>query len=124
MTRIGIHAFDGIGTSTIPDWARFRDVVTELTFRDYTPLALMNADPAGVNVKTDSPHQSVRAILDFARANPGRLKASGTVVLMQGTGASGGSAPRHQRSRSTPAALYRGSFRPPCLASRSNPAAA
>ena len=52
--------------------------LTELTFRSYTPLALMNADPAGVNVKVDSPHQSVRAILDFARANPGRLKASGT----------------------------------------------
>ncbi len=52
--------------------------LTELTFRNYTPFALMNADPAGVNVKTDSPHQSVRAILDFARANPGRLKASGT----------------------------------------------
>jgi tripartite-type tricarboxylate transporter receptor subunit TctC len=52
--------------------------LTDLTPASYTPLALVNADPAGFTVKADSPFNSVKEVLDFARANPGKLKASGT----------------------------------------------
>jgi len=52
--------------------------LTELNPTSYTPLALVNADPAGFTVKADSPFKSVKEVLDFARANPGKLKASGT----------------------------------------------
>ena len=52
--------------------------LTDLTPASYTPLALVNADPAGFTVKADSPFKSVKEVLDFARANPGKLKASGT----------------------------------------------
>ena len=52
--------------------------LTDLTPTSYTPLALVNADPAGFTVKADSPFKSVKEVLDFARANPGKLKASGT----------------------------------------------
>jgi tripartite-type tricarboxylate transporter receptor subunit TctC len=52
--------------------------LTELTPASYTPLALVNADPAGFTVKADSPFKSVKEVLDFAKANPGKLKASGT----------------------------------------------
>lgn len=52
--------------------------LTDLVPASYTPLALVNADPAGFTVKADSPFKSVKEVLDFARANPGKLKASGT----------------------------------------------
>ncbi|GIK87834.1 MAG: hypothetical protein BroJett026_33150 [Betaproteobacteria bacterium] len=52
--------------------------LTDLAPASYTPLALVNADPAGFTVKADSPFKSVKEVLDFARANPGKLKASGT----------------------------------------------
>ncbi len=52
--------------------------LTDLVPTSYTPLALVNADPAGFTVKADSPFKSVKEVLDYARANPGKLKASGT----------------------------------------------
>jgi tripartite-type tricarboxylate transporter receptor subunit TctC len=52
--------------------------LTELNPTSYTPLALVNADPAGFTVKADSPFKSVKEVLDYAKANPGKLKASGT----------------------------------------------
>jgi tripartite-type tricarboxylate transporter receptor subunit TctC len=52
--------------------------LTELTYQDYTPLALYNADPAGLQVSADSAWNGAQAVLDAARAAPGRYKASGT----------------------------------------------
>ena len=52
--------------------------LTELNPTSYTPLALVNADPAGFTVNANSPFKSVKEVLDYARANPGKLKASGT----------------------------------------------
>jgi tripartite-type tricarboxylate transporter receptor subunit TctC len=52
--------------------------LTELGPQSYTPLALVNADPAGFTVKADSQWKSVREVIDYAKANPGKLKASGT----------------------------------------------
>jgi tripartite-type tricarboxylate transporter receptor subunit TctC len=52
--------------------------LTELTPSSYTPIALVNADPAGFTVRIDSPFKSVKQALDYAKANPGKLKASGT----------------------------------------------
>lgn len=52
--------------------------LTDLTYRDITPLALMNQPAASVLVGKDSPFQSLTELLDHARANPGELTASGT----------------------------------------------
>jgi tripartite-type tricarboxylate transporter receptor subunit TctC len=52
--------------------------LTELTYQDYTPLALYNADPAGLQVGADSEWQDAQAVLDAAKAKPGQFKASGT----------------------------------------------
>jgi tripartite-type tricarboxylate transporter receptor subunit TctC len=52
--------------------------LTELSYKDYTPVALYNADPAGVEVNVDSAFESVEQILAAAKAEPGKLKASGT----------------------------------------------
>jgi tripartite-type tricarboxylate transporter receptor subunit TctC len=52
--------------------------LTELTPASYQPLALVNADPAGFQVRADSPWKSVKDVVDAIKANPGKHKASGT----------------------------------------------
>jgi len=52
--------------------------LTPLTYREFTPVALLNIDPAGVQVAADSEFKTLKQLLDYARANPGKLKASGT----------------------------------------------
>lgn len=53
--------------------------LTELTFRNYTPLGLMNNDPPGIQVNVTSPYQNVQQLADAIRASrPGQLKSSGT----------------------------------------------
>jgi tripartite-type tricarboxylate transporter receptor subunit TctC len=52
--------------------------LTDLTYEQFTPLALMNFDPAGLMVSADSPYKTAKDVLAAAKANPGKLKASGT----------------------------------------------
>jgi len=52
--------------------------LTQLSYNDYTPLALVNFDPNAVFVRTDSPIKDVKDLIAAAKANPGKLKASGT----------------------------------------------
>jgi len=52
--------------------------LTQLKHTDYTPIGLVNADPAGIHVRTDSPYKSVKDLLTAIKANPGKMKASGT----------------------------------------------
>ena len=52
--------------------------LTELNPKEYTPLALMNIDPAAVTVRADSPYKTVNDLMNAVKANPGKFKASGT----------------------------------------------
>jgi tripartite-type tricarboxylate transporter receptor subunit TctC len=52
--------------------------LTQLTYKDYTPIGLVNADPSAINVRSDSPYKSVKELLAAIKANPGKMKASGT----------------------------------------------
>lgn len=53
--------------------------LTDLTPRSYTPLALMNEDPPGIQVRADAPYKNVKDLADAIKAAPaGKLKASGT----------------------------------------------
>jgi tripartite-type tricarboxylate transporter receptor subunit TctC len=52
--------------------------LTDLGPQSYTPLALVNSDPAGFTVRADSPYKTVKDVVDAIKANPGKLKASGT----------------------------------------------
>lgn len=52
--------------------------LTELTPSSYTPIALVNADPAGVQVAADAPYKNVKELLAAIKAGPGKFKASGT----------------------------------------------
>jgi len=52
--------------------------LTPLTYKDYTPIGLVNADPSAINVRADSPYKSVKDLIAAIKANPGKMKASGT----------------------------------------------
>lgn len=52
--------------------------LTQLSPTDFTPLSLMNIDPAGVTVRADSPYKNLDDLIKAIRANPGKFKASGT----------------------------------------------
>ena len=52
--------------------------LTDLTYEDYTPLALYNDDPAGLQVRSDSEWETAQAVLDAVKASPGEHKVSGT----------------------------------------------
>ncbi len=52
--------------------------LTELTGEDYTPIALYNYDPAGLQVRADSPWNTAQELIDAVKADPGAHKSSGT----------------------------------------------
>jgi tripartite-type tricarboxylate transporter receptor subunit TctC len=52
--------------------------LTALSPSDYTPIGLVNADPAGIHVRVDSPYKNTRDLIAAIKANPGKMKASGT----------------------------------------------
>jgi tripartite-type tricarboxylate transporter receptor subunit TctC len=53
--------------------------LTELAPKSYTPLALMNEDPPGIQVSSGSPYKTVKELADAIKAAPaGKFKASGT----------------------------------------------
>jgi tripartite-type tricarboxylate transporter receptor subunit TctC len=52
--------------------------LTALGPADYTPIGLVNADPAGIHVRVDSPYKNTKDLIAAIKANPGKFKASGT----------------------------------------------
>ena len=52
--------------------------LTALKHSDYAPIGLVNADPAGIHVRVDSPYKSTKDLIAAIKANPGKMKASGT----------------------------------------------
>ena len=52
--------------------------LTDLTSDKFTPIAMVNQDPAAIHVKADSPFKSVKELFAHIKANPGKFKASGT----------------------------------------------
>jgi tripartite-type tricarboxylate transporter receptor subunit TctC len=67
-----------IGMATVEINMMHWQGLTELTWQDYTPLALVNEDPAAVHVRADSEWETLEDMLDAVRANPGQHRASGT----------------------------------------------
>lgn len=79
-TAIATAAPDGytIGVATVEIGMMHWQGLTELTGTSYTPIGLVNADPAGIQVRADSPYKTVNDLLAAIKANPGKLKATGT----------------------------------------------
>jgi len=45
-------------------------------WRDMAPIALHNYDPSGFTVKADAPWKNIKEALDFAKANPGKMRVA------------------------------------------------
>jgi len=67
-----------IGMATVEISMMHWQGLTELKGSSYTPIGLVNADPAGIQVRADSPYKTVADLLNAIKANPGKFKASGT----------------------------------------------
>jgi len=67
-----------IGMATVEIGMMHWQGLTALKGSSYTPIALVNADPAGLQVRADSPYKSAKDLVDAIKANPGKLKSSGT----------------------------------------------
>jgi tripartite-type tricarboxylate transporter receptor subunit TctC len=67
-----------IGMITVEISMMHHQKLTELDPTSYTPIALVNLDPAGFQVRSDSPYKNMNDVLAAIKANPGKFKASGT----------------------------------------------
>ena len=54
--------------------------ISPLTFDDYACLLQINADPAAIIVQNNAPWKTLGEFLDAIRADPGKLKMSGTAT--------------------------------------------
>lgn len=68
-----------IGMITVEITMMHHQGLTELNPTSYTPLALMNEDPPGIQVNASSPYKTVKELSEAIKAAPpGKFKASGT----------------------------------------------
>jgi len=67
-----------IGMATVEIGMMHYMGLTQLKYSDYTPIGLVNFDPAAVQVRADAPYKSVNDLVNAIKANPGKFKASGT----------------------------------------------
>ena len=80
-SAIASAAPDGytIGLITVEITMMHHQKLTELNPTSYTPIALVNLDPAGFQVRADSPYKTMTDVVAAIKAAPpGKLKASGT----------------------------------------------
>ena len=80
-SAIASAAPDGytLGMITVEITMMHHQKLTELDPTSYTPIALVNLDPAGFQVRADSPYKTMNDVFAAIKANPpGKFKASGT----------------------------------------------
>lgn len=80
-SAIAAAAPDGytIGMITVEIAMMHHQKLTELNPTSFTPIALVNLDPAGFQVRADSPYKDMKDVLAAIKAAPpGKFKASGT----------------------------------------------
>ena len=79
-TAIAQAAPDGytIGLITVEIGMMHWQGLTDLNGASYTPIGLVNADPAGLQVAADSPYKTAPELIAAIKASPGKFKASGT----------------------------------------------
>lgn len=56
--------------------------IVQFRVKDFKPVARLNAEPAAITVRSDAPWNSMQDFLDYARANPSKLRIGNS-----GTGA-------------------------------------
>jgi tripartite-type tricarboxylate transporter receptor subunit TctC len=67
-----------IGIITVEIGMMHHQGLTALRGSSFTPFALVNNDPAAIQVRADAPYGSLSDLISAIKAHPGKLKASGT----------------------------------------------
>ncbi len=67
-----------IGAATVEIATMHWVGLTDLSYKNISPIALVDIAPAGVTVKKGSPFKSLEELLAYAKKNPGKLTGSGT----------------------------------------------
>jgi len=77
---IATAAPDGytIGLLTVEIAMMHHQGLTDLTGASFSALGLVNYDPTAIHVRSDASYQNLGDLMQAVRANPGKLKASGT----------------------------------------------
>lgn len=67
-----------LGIATVEIAMMHHQGMTNLTYQDYTPITRLAVIYGGLQVAKSSPFNNAQEIIDYAKANPGKLKASGS----------------------------------------------
>lgn len=67
-----------LGVVTVEVALMHHQKMTDLSYKDYTPIVRLGVVPGGVQVAKDSPYKDINELLAAIKANPGKLKASGS----------------------------------------------
>ena len=67
-----------IGILTVEIAMMHHQGLTDLTGASFSPLGLVNYDPTAIQVRSDASYHGLADLMQAAKANPGKLKASGT----------------------------------------------
>ena len=67
-----------IGILTVEIAMMHHQGLTTLSGASFAPLGLVNADATAIHVRQDAPYKNLGDLMQAIRANPGKLKASGT----------------------------------------------
>jgi tripartite-type tricarboxylate transporter receptor subunit TctC len=67
-----------IGLITVEIGMMHWQALTDISGVSYTPIGLVNSDPAGLQVRADAPYKNANELVAAIKANPGKFKASGT----------------------------------------------
>ena len=62
---------------TMMHWTDLTPLRQMPTYKDFTPVALLNIDPAGVQVAATSEWKTLRDLLKYVKSNPGKVWTSG-----------------------------------------------
>lgn len=52
--------------------------MSDLNYNDYTPIVRLAVVPGGIQVAQNSPYKNINELINAIKANPGKLKASGS----------------------------------------------
>ena len=65
-------------TLSMLHWTELNPLRQIPTYKDFTPIALLNVDAAGVQVAVHSDWRTLKDLLDYVKSNPGKVWASGS----------------------------------------------
>jgi len=67
-----------LGIATVEIALMHHQGMTKLSYQDYTPITRLAVIYGGLQVSKSSPFKNAQEVIEFAKANPGKLKASGS----------------------------------------------